>query len=141
MVYLEKKDLIDVAYERFIDESSQDQTYILDDTEARGIAFLKTMLGTRYNVTAIFDTVTPIKNQIIIEILSKWVVYKLIKRNAARKVPVDYKEDYDEAMKLLKDISTGVITLDGVPTPTDENGNPISSNTIFGNNKNNDFYI
>lgn len=141
MTYLEKKDLIAVAYERFIDESSMDQPYILDNTEKKGIEKLKTILGTRYNVTAIFDPITPIKNEVLIEILAVWVVYKIIKRNAARKVPTDYKEDYDEAMKQLKDIATGVIVLDGVPTPTDDNGNPVNSNTIFGNNKNKDFYI
>lgn len=141
MTYLDKKDLIAVAYERFIDESSLDQPYILDNTEKKGIEKLKTTLGTRYNVNLIFDTITPIRNEVLIEILATWVVYKVIKRNAGRKVPTDYKEDYDEAMKQLKDIATGVITLDGVPTPTDDNGNPINSNTIFGNNKNNDFYI
>ncbi len=141
MNYLNKNDLIVVAYERFIDESSTDQMYILQDTEARGIAYLKTVLGTRYNVNAIFDETEPIRNELIIQILSRWVVYNIIRRNAARKVPTDYKEDYDEAMKILKDIATGVIVLDGVPTPTDENGNPSNSNTIFGNNKNSDFYI
>jgi phage gp36-like protein len=141
MIYLEKKDLIAVAFERFIDESSLDQPYIIDNTEKKGIEILKTTLGTRYNVNLIFDPIAPIKNELLIEILATWVVYKIIKRNAARKVPVDYKEDYDEAMKQLKDIATGVIVLDGVPTPTDENGNPVKSNTIFGNNKNKDFYI
>lgn len=141
MIYLEKDDLIVQAYERFIDESSEDQPNILDDSEARAIAYLKTVLGTRYNVNLIFAEAEPIRNELIVKILSVIVVYNVIRRNAARKVPTDYKEDYDEAMKLLKDIATGIIVLDGVPTPTDENGNPINSNTIFGNNKNTDFYI
>lgn len=141
MIYLTKEDLIVQAYERFIDESSQDQEYILEDAEARAIAYLKTVLGTKYNVNLIFDETEPIRNELIVQILSKIVVYNIIRRNAARKVPTDYKEDYDEAMKLLKDIATGVITLDGVPVPTDENGNPTDSNTIFGNLKNNDYYI
>lgn len=141
MIYLEKDDLIVQAYERFIDESSEDQPNILDDTEARAIAYLKTVLGTRYNVNLIFAEAEPIRNELIVKILSVIVVYNVIRRNAARKVPTDYKEDYDEAMKLLKDIATGIIVLDGIPTPTDENGNSINSNTIFGNNKNTDFYI
>mgnify|MGYP006208135207 CR=1 FL=1 len=141
MIYLEKEDLIVQAYERFIDESSEDQPNILEDTEARGIAYLKTVIGTRYDVNLIFHETSPVRNELIVKILSVIVVYNIIRRNAARKVPTDYKEDYEEAMKLLKDIATGVIVLDGVPTPTDENGNPINSNTIFGNNKNTDFYI
>lgn len=141
MTYLEKEDLTLQAYERFIDESSLDQPDILKDTEARGIAYLKTVLGSRYDVNLIFDETAPVRNELIVQILSVIVVYNIIRRNAARKVPTDYKEDYDAAMKLLKEIATGVMVLDGVPTPTDENGNPINSNTIFGNNKNTDFYI
>lgn len=140
MIYLTKDDLIVLAYERFIDESSQDQEYILADTEKRAIAYLKTVLGTRYNVNALFDESEPIINQLIVDILSQIVVYNIIRRNAARKVPTDYKEDYDSAMKLLKDIATGVLVLDGVPLPTDENGQTISQ-TIFGNNTNKNFYI
>lgn len=141
MTYLEKEDLILQAYERFIDESSLDQPDILKDTEARGIAYLKTVLGSRYDVNLIFHETAPVRNELIVQILSVIVVYNIIRRNAARKVPTDYKEDYEAAMKLLKEIATGVMVLDGVPTPTDENGNPINSNTIFGNNKNTDFYI
>ena len=141
MTYLIKDDLIVDAYERFIDESSNDENFILDDLEKRGISYIKTILGTRYNVALIFDEVTPIRNETIIQILTKWMLYKLIRRNAARKVPTDYKEDYDEAMKSLKDIATGTIVLSDLPTPTDENGNPINSNAIFGNNTNKDFYI
>ncbi len=140
MNYLTKDDLILLAYERFIDESSQDQEYILDDTETRAIAYLKTVLGTRYNVTLLFNETEPIRNELIVQILSKIVVYNIIRRNAARKVPTGYSEDYDEAMKLLKDIATGVIKLDGVPGAVDENGNTIST-TMFGNNTNKDFYI
>lgn len=140
MIYLTKEDLVVLAYERFIDESSQDQEYILADAEKRAIAYLKTVLGTRYNVNALFDENEPIRNQLIVDILSQVVVYNIIRRNAARKVPTDYKEDYDSAMKLLKDIATGVLVLDGVPLPTDESGQTISQ-TIFGNNTNKNFYI
>ena len=90
---------------------------------------------------ALFDEDEPIRNELIVQILSYVVVYGLFKRNAARKLPSKFKDDYDAAMKLLKDIATGVIKLDGVPAPTDENGNTIASNTIFGNLKNKDFYI
>jgi phage gp36-like protein len=140
MDYLIKDDLVVVAYERFIDESSETET-ILDELEKRAIAYLKTVLGTRYNVTALFDEDEPIRNELIVQILCYVVIYNLFKRNAARKLPSTFKDDYDDAMKLLKDIATGVIKLDGVPLPVDENGNTIVSNTIFGNLKNKDFYI
>lgn len=141
MIYLTKEDLITNAYERFIDESSNDMEHILKDTELRAIAYLKSVLGSRYNVALLFDPIEPIRNEIIIQILCKVVLYNIIRRNAARKVPTDYKEDYEEALKLLKDLATGVLVLSDVPTPTDDNGNPLNNNTMFGNNTNKNFYI
>lgn len=140
MNYLSKEDLIVIAYERFIDESSENEE-ILNELEKRAIAYLKTVLGTRYNVELLFAEAQHVRNELIVQILSYTVVYNLFKRNAARKLPSTFKDDYDNAMKLLKDVATGVIKLDGVPVPTDASGNPIASNTIFGNLKNDNFYI
>lgn len=141
MIYLEKEDLITDAFERFIDESSKDDETVLDKAEERAIAFVKTMIGSRYNVALIFDEAAPIINEMLVQIISRIVLYRVIKRNAARKVPTDYKEDYDEAIKWLNDIATGKTPLGGLPLPADENGDPIKSNTLWGNNSNPDFYI
>jgi predicted transcriptional regulator len=140
MNYLSKEDLVVIAYERFIDESSENEE-IINELEKRAIAYLKTVLGTRYNVEFLFAEAEPVRNELIVQILSYTVVYNLFKRNAARKLPSTFKDDYDNAMKLLKDVATGVIKLDGVPVPTDGSGNPIKSNTMFGNLKNDNFYI
>ena len=141
MIYLEKEDLITDAFERFIDESSKDDPTVLDKAEARAIEFIKTMIGTRYNVDLIFMDGAPIINEMLVQILSRIIIYRIVKRNAARKVPTDYKEDYDEAILWLKDISVGKITLDGLPLPTDDNGEPLKSNSLWGNNSNSNFYI
>lgn len=140
MIYIDKDFLISQAQERFIDESSQNDEDILDQIELTQIAVIKTYIGTRYNVELLFDEDEPVYNEVLKEILAWLVLYKLIRRNAARKVPNDYKEQYDAAMKLLKDIATGVIVLDGVPLPVDENGEVIS-NSIYGNLSNPNFYI
>ncbi|GIZ09994.1 phage protein Gp36 family protein [Flavobacterium sp. UMI-01] len=141
MIYLEKEDLITDAFERFIDESTKDDETVLDNAEKRAIDFVKTMIGSRYNVNLIFTEGAPIINEMLVQIISRIVLYRVIKRNAARKVPTEYKEDYDEAIKWLNDISTGKIPLDGLPTPVDDNGDPIKSNTLWGNNSNSNFYI
>ncbi|MFC3333843.1 phage protein Gp36 family protein [Flavobacterium palustre] len=141
MIYLEKKDLITDAFERFIDESSKDDETVLDNAEERAIALVKTMIGSRYNVALIFDETTPIINEMLVQIISRIVLYRVIKRNAARKVPTDYKEDYDEAIKWLNDIATGKTPLAGLPLPEDENGDPTNSKSLWGNNSNSDFYI
>jgi phage gp36-like protein len=140
MIYIDKDYLITQAQERFIDESSQNDDDILDQIELTQIAIIKTYLGTRYDVNTIFDEDSPIENEVLKEILAKLVVYKLIRRNAARKVPNDYKEQFDEAMKTLKEIATGIIRLDGVPPAVDTNGSVVS-NSISGNLSNPNFYI
>lgn len=140
MTYLQKEDLITDAFERFIDESTKDDPAVLDNAEARAIKFVKTMIGTRYNVALIFAVDTPIINEMLVQIISRIVIYRVIKRNAARKVPTDYKDDYDEALKWLTDISVGKLPLDGLPVPTDQDGAAIS-NSLWGNNSNPNFYI
>lgn len=87
MIYIDKDYLISQAQERFIDESSQNDEEIIDQIELTQIAVIKTYLGTRYDVNTIFDEDSPIENEVLKEILAKLVLYKLIRRNAARKVP------------------------------------------------------
>ena len=141
MIYLNKDNLISLAFERFIDESSDDNENILDTVESQNIELIKGYIASRYNVAEIFNVLAPIKHEILIRILTKLVLYDVIRRNAARKVPTDYKEEYDKAIELLEKIATGRIKLDGLPLPTDENGNPINSTSLWGNNSNPNFYI
>jgi phage gp36-like protein len=140
MKYIDKDFLIAHAQERFIDESSQNEDAIIDQIEITQIAIIKTYIGSRYNVAVLFDAATPIENEVLKEILAKLVLYKLIRRNAARKVPSDYKEQYDEAMKTLKEVSIGIIKLDGLPPALDNTG-AIISNSMSGNLSNKNFYI
>ena len=140
MIYIDKPYLISFAQERFIDESSQSDEAILDQIEETQIAVIKSYLGTRYDTDTVFDETDPVHNEVLREILAKLVLYKLIRRNAARKVPTDYKEQYDEAMKTLKEVSIGIIPLSGVPAAVDSTG-AIISNSISGNLSNPNFYI
>lgn len=140
MRYLTKKDLIVDAFERLIDESSKDEEGILDDQVDRAIEIVETYIGRRYDVTAIFDDHNPIRNEVLISIISRITLYKTVRRNAARKVPADYKEDYDDAMEDLEKINTGRLKLEGLPLAKDDQGN-VKSTSISGNNSNKDFYI
>lgn len=140
MIYIDKDYLISFAQERFIDESSQSDETILDQIEETQIAVIKSYLGTRYDTATVFDETDPVHNEVLREILAKLVLYKLIRRNAARKVPNDYKEQYDEAMKTLKEVSIGIIPLSDVPAAVDSTG-AIISKSISGNLTNKDFYI
>jgi len=141
MKYIDKDDLISLSFERFIDESSENDTEILDDIEAKQIGIIKSLIASRYNVAAIFDETNPIKDEILINILATLVLYGIIRRNAPRKVTTDLKEERDRVMSTLEKIATGRITLNGLPLPVDESGNGVNSNTLYGNNTNEDFYI
>lgn len=141
MIYLVKDDLISLAVERFIDESSEESDKILDTVEIQNIQLIKGYIASRYNVSEIFNVLAPIKHELLTRILTKLVLFDVIRRNAARKVPTDYKEEYDKALELLEKIATGRIKLEGLPLPTDENGNPTNSTSLWGNNSNPNFYI
>ncbi len=141
MTYLETEDLLEYMQERFIDENSQGDPKIIDDLEQTQISIVKTYIGTRYNVNLIFNEINPIANEVLKSIIARFLIYRLVKRNSARKVPTDVKEDYDEALADLKDISIGKTKLDGLPLPSDENGNTIESTSLWGNNTNKNFYI
>lgn len=152
MIYLEKEDLVALSFERFIDESSGDtaaqgetiedvRERILNDVEAKNIALISSYIGTRFETDVIFDEAEPLINELIKNILVKLCLYDIIRRNAARKVPTDIREDYDNAIELLQKIATGRLPINGLPIATDEDGNPITSESVWGNNKNEDFYI
>lgn len=158
MIYITKDDLITNSYERFIDESSKDVTSTLDKNEARAIAIVKSYISGRYDVNSIFASLvlpdetgdpegldepeyTPsIRHELLVEIIAKITLYKVFRRNAARKVPEDVKEDYEWAIKELAGVRNGSIPLIGLPPAVDESGQPISK-TIWGNNTQTDYYI
>lgn len=141
MVYLTKEDLISSTFERFIDESTEDQEETLGLVEGENIELIKSYLGTRYNVNQIFSVSAPIRNTILVRILKSLVMLDVVSRNAARKVPSDYEAKYNKAIELLEKLATGRLKIKGLPGPVDDNGGPIQSNSLWGNNTNKNFYI
>lgn len=140
MIYLEKEYFQTHIFERLLNESSDDYEHTLDNSEEEQIGIIKSMLAARYDVDTIFDKDAPVINAVLKRILTKLVIYDVVRRNAARKVPADYREEYDWAMEMLEKLSIGRIVLDDLPKPLpDENGN--SADTMFGNMSNPNFYI
>lgn len=140
MIYLEADDLTADAYQQYINESTSDMPSVIDMQELRAIGIAKTYMRGRYDVAAIFDETNPIRDELLVDILTKIVLYKIFSRNAVRKLPTDIKEDNDWAMKKLGELNSGKLVLDGLPTPTDEDGDS-SISPMFGNTSNSDFYI
>lgn len=157
MRYITKDDLTTDSYERFIDESSKDIANTLDKAEARAIALAIAYLSA-FDTDSIFgipiDPVddeeseeeneleyTPgIRNELLVEIICKMTLYRVFRRNAARKVPDDVKEDYNWAIKELEKIRSGATPMPGLPPAIEEDGST-KSNSIWGNNTNIDYYI
>lgn len=140
MIYLQPSDLVTDSKEKFIEESTADAENSPERHELKAIALVKTYLPSRYDKEAIFHSTTPIRNELLIDIITKIVLYGIFRRNAARRMPSDLKEDYDAAMKRLEKINAGSLRLDGLPLITDDTGNA-SSTSMWGNNSNRNFYI
>lgn len=136
MKFLTNNDLESQLFEEFIDDSLPEDILVLNAIESQMIAVVKSKLRQRFDVDAIFSATGTDRDDLIISVLVPLVIYKIIKRNAARKVPTDAKDDYDAAMKWLNDVRDG-----------DESPDlPLLETTPFkevhhGNNTNEDLYF
>ncbi|RQW04452.1 DUF1320 domain-containing protein, partial [candidate division KSB1 bacterium] len=92
----------------------------------------------KYNHEQIFAAV-PIRNGVLVQIIASIVVYRTVRRNAARKVPEDYIQLYNDAIRNLERIQSGSMKLVNCPVVTNEDGSPVSP--LWGNSTNKDFFI
>lgn len=141
MRYITREDLIDVIQEKMLDDSVQLDGAVIDSIEEKAIAFVISFISGRYKTVEIFDKESPLRHAILVQVISMIVTYRIVRRNAARKVPEDYKQVYDEAVTILKNIQGGSQKLDTMPEvpSTDESGNPV--NIMWGNTTNKDYFI
>jgi hypothetical protein len=140
-IFLEDGDLESSIISQFLTERGAEQpTTILERIEKKKIATIRTKLKGRFDIDAIFEAEGDERNFYILDILIKLVLYDFIRRNAARKMPKDYKDDFDNAMKSLEKIKAGKEVPDGLPSITDTDGNTVARVTS-GNNRNDNFYI
>jgi phage gp36-like protein len=113
-------------------------TTILDNIETRTIDLVISYIGGRYDTSKIFaDTV--IRNGVLVEIISMIVIYRCVKRNAARKVPDDFGSFYTDSIKMLEKIQSGSQYLENLPLITATDGTTAS--LVYGNNTNKDYFI
>lgn len=137
MKYIQQEDLIEVIQERLLDDSTQFTNATVEGLEEKAIAFVKSYISGLYRTDEIFGN-TVLRHPILTFVIARLVVYWSVRRNAARKVPEDYKAIYDEAISILTKIQSGVQTLDGMPAVTDENGN---QKLMWGNTTNPNHFI
>ncbi len=78
----------------------------------------------------------------MVQAIAQIVAYRAVRRNAARKVPGDLKDLYDEAVTMLNNIQKGSTQLKGLPEPTASNGGDgTTSALLYGNNTDKDNFI
>ena len=137
MVYIEIENLNELIRHDMLMQSVENDADKLDVIEATAIDEVKAYISSVYKVDLIFAT-TPIKNGLLIRIISMLVVYRAVRRNAARKVPVDYDDFEDQAYSLLANIANGKLTLTNCPLVTNEDG---SAKLLYGNSRKSENYI
>ncbi len=138
MKYITKEDLVSVIQERLLDDSIQLDDKILDDIESKAIDFAVSYLLGRYNTAEIFGE-SVMRNGLLVQAISMIVVYRSVRRNAARKVPDDFTDLYKEAKEILSNIQSGKQKLDGLPEITGDTGT--TGSLMYGNTTNKDLFI
>ena len=140
MIFLNEDDIQAHLFQQYIDESKEDTPTVLDTLERQNIALIKAKLNGRYDVEKVFSHTDADRHYLIVKILSHLLIYDLVRRNAARKVPNDIAENYEWAMKYLECIKAGKEFPVGLNEITDEDGETTDV-LLYGNNRNDNFYI
>jgi phage gp36-like protein len=139
MKYITSDDLLEVIQNNLLQESVQLDTSIIDKIELKVIDFAKSYISGRYNIDLIFSEPTPMRSPLLAQAIAMIVVYRSVRRNAARKVPEDFPDMYKEAVRMLENIQKGSQILIGMPTITADAGK--SGGIRYGNNTNPDNFI
>lgn len=139
MRYITQEDTLAAIQEPMLQSSIEKQADILSTLEDGCIDEVCSYIGARYNCNEIFSAVAPIKNGMLQRIITCMVVYRAIRRNAARKVPEDYVEQYEWAYEMLAKIRDGIMSLIGLPEITSpETGKPLS---FWGSNRKTEYFL
>lgn len=132
--FLAKEDLETRLFEDYIEESEQEDIEATQNIEKQAISMVKNKLRHRYDVAVIFSDAPYESRDLIIWAVAGIVCYRLIRRNAARKVPSDFVEEYKEVMDWLKAVRDGKENPD---LPLLEN---LQQLVKWGNSTNEDLY-
>lgn len=141
-LFITGADLEEAIQEKLLTANSQQGDSLTNNTliegiERKQIVYITAKLNSRYDMQAAFAKAGDDRNGVLLEILVRLVLYKFLKRNAARKVTEDVRKDYEDAMKELKEIQKGE-TYPGLAEYKEDNGEvtdlPIYSNSTNPNN-------
>jgi phage gp36-like protein len=139
MRYITREDLIEVIQGKLLEESVAELPgELLDRLEAKAIDFAVSYISGRYDTGKIFGDPV-MRNGVLVQAIAMIVVYRTVRRNAARKVPDDFPGIYTEAIRILSNIQTGSQALRGLPEVTGDTGT--TGSLMYGNTTDKDFFI
>lgn len=133
--FLTEDDLLTQLFENYIDDSVSEDLFALDNIELQQIAFIKSKLRSRFDTAVVFSESDYEDKPIVKQVLTALVNYFVVKRNAARKIPTDFKDNYNWAIKWLNDVRDGVESPE-LPLKAVER-----KQVLWGNSKNEDLYL
>jgi len=133
--FLTNNDLMTQLFETYLDDSVQEDLVALDTIELQQIAFIKSKIRSRFNTAVVFSVADYEDKPIIKQVLTSLVNYFVVKRNAPRKIPTDFKDNYNWAIKWLNDVRDGIESPE-LPLKAVER-----KAVLWGNNKNEDLYL
>lgn len=139
MQFLTLDDIKTLMFSVFITESQNEFGDVLDKIEEKKIAIVRSKIGVRYDCDVIFAKTGNERSKLIIDALAHLVVYDLVRRNSARKVPEDFRLDWEYWNKWMDAVRDGREAPPELPAIDLSTGNNIST-VYFGNNSNRDFY-
>ena len=138
--FLNDDDLKTGMFNSILQDSINDFAAAGENIEKNNIALIKSKIATRYDTDAIFAATGSNRNRNIVKVLTILVLYDLIRRNAARKVPDDFREDWNWAMKWLNDVRDGKESPQDLPVIDTTTGTSLST-VLYGNNGTTDFRL
>lgn len=140
MIFLTEDDIKGYIFNVFKTESLHDNADAINIIEEDNIALITSKLGNRYDTVAIFQATGSTRHRLIVKVLTILVLYDLIRRNAARKVPSDFEKDWEWALKWLDAVRDGKEAPSDLPVLEDDN---VHNKSIvpWGNNSNKDLYL
>lgn len=133
--FLTNDDLLTQLFETYLDDSIQEDLVALDNIELQQIAFMKSKLRSRYDTAVAFSAANYEDKPIIKQVLTSLVNYFVVKRNAPRKIPTDFKDNYNWAIKWLDNVR------DGIESPELPLKEVERKAVLWGNSKNEDLYL
>lgn len=139
-LFITENDLKTGVYASILTDSINDYAQAAEEIEKNNIALIKSKIATRYDVAAVFAATGNDRNRNIVKVLTILVLYDLIRRNAMRKVPDDFREDWNWSMKWLDGVRDGKESPQDLPLINTEISDSLSS-VPFGNNANQDYRL